>query len=93
MKKMLYSAVITLALTGSAFANENAGINPKNVKTSNQVVSIRLSSETSKKPSSLAVEMQYYDIECSSGAKAHKAFASLQAAWDWGIKFCSPTNQ
>jgi hypothetical protein len=52
-----------------------------------------LSNETLKKPSSLAVEMQYYDITCYNGNTAHKAFASLQAALDWAIEFCSPKNQ
>jgi hypothetical protein len=89
MKKMLYSAVIALALTGSAFASENAEINPKNEKTSNQVVSVRLSSETFKKTSDVTVEMQYYDIECLNGNTAHKAFPSLQAAVDWAGQYCS----
>jgi hypothetical protein len=93
MKKMFYSAVIALALTSSVFAKENAEINPKFEKNTNNIVCIRLTNEMSKKPSSLAVEMQYYDITCYNGAKAHKAFASLQAALDWGIEFCSPKNQ
>jgi hypothetical protein len=89
MKKMFYLAALALAITGSAFANENEVINPKNEKTSNQVLSVRLSSETSKKPSSLAVEMQYWDIECTNGNKAHKAFPDQQTALNWAIRFCS----
>jgi predicted transcriptional regulator len=92
MKKMLYTAVLALSLTGSAFANEKAGINPRNVKTSNQVVSIRLSNESSKKLSNLAVEMQYYDFVCSSGATAHAAFSNANEAFTWGLKWCSEQN-
>lgn len=92
MKKMLYSAVIALTLTTSAFAIENTGINPKFEKFTNKLVSIRLSSETSKKPSNLAVEMQYYDFVCSGGATAHAAFSSANEAFTWGLKWCSEQN-
>lgn len=31
----------------------------------------------------------FYDIECSNGSTAHKAFDSYQAAHDWAVKFCA----
>ncbi len=34
------------------------------------------------------IEADYYDIVCANGNTAHKAFNSLQEAWDWAIGYC-----
>jgi hypothetical protein len=89
MKKMFYTTFLALALTGSAFAINNAKINPKIVPTANQIVNIHLSTEMTKKTSSLTVELTTYNFECSNGSKASGQFSSMQSAFDWGMKYCA----
>jgi opacity protein-like surface antigen len=70
MKKFFFTAVTVVAFSGLSFASN--GVNVKIIKKTRTI-----------KITACANESQFYDITCANGNSAHRAFDSLQAAYDW----------
>jgi hypothetical protein len=97
--KTIFTTSLVLLFTGVTFANNNVQTdkkinsisiqfekNDKTVTIQNTLLTVKATEDTTSN-SNLRLS-QFYDIECSNGSTAHKAFDSYQAAHDWAMKFC-----